>query len=249
MSSHRDFEKQLNNFRKEVSVISSYLYADFSINHAASKSKKILNRLNETPLFWNTVSAALQTAAYIALGRVFDQHKESRYTIDKLLCSAESNIASFQREALAGRKRHDSQNPNPSWLKQYLDEAYYPSQKDFNKLKKKVVHHRAIYIKAIKPARNKYIAHREKTEANDVSALFGRGKVKDLYQLSMFLHQLHGILWQLFYNGKRPVFNRRRYSINAIFRDADGSAAHEYIVKETKQFMQFLEGSKAKKTF
>jgi hypothetical protein len=29
--------------------------------------------LNQAPLFWNTALAALQTAAHIALGRVFDQ--------------------------------------------------------------------------------------------------------------------------------------------------------------------------------
>ncbi len=246
MSTHKDFETQLNHFGKEVDNLSFYVYAEFSINHAASKSRRLLDRLNKTPYFWKTVQASFQTATYITLGRIFDQHKDSLYTIDKLFSSAESNITLFQRDALSERKRRISIFlDNPSRLEKYLAEAYYPNQKDFDKLKKKVLKYRALYGKAFKPARNKYIAHREKQGLTEVSALFGCGKVKELWQLTLFLYQLYQILLKLFLDGQKPQFRPLRYSINSIYPDANSftNSAHELIVYETKKLMNFLENA------
>lgn len=243
-NSHQSFETQLQNFHNEANNVASYVYADFSINHEASKSKRLLHRLNETPTFWLTTSAALQTAAYISLGRIFDKHKDSRYTIDYLIKSAESNIDLFQREALAKRKRH----LDHSLLTRYLDEAYYPNQNDFDLLKKKITTFRSLYEKSFRPARNKYIAHREKQEKEEVAALFGRGKVKDLWKLTTFLLQLHDILWQLYHNGRKPQFFKMPYSISTISRQKKqySSFAHEHIVEETQKLMKFLKNAKSK---
>lgn len=239
MTAHRQFLTQLGNFDNEARNAARYVYADLAIQHAASKSKRLLNHLNETPTFWLTTSAAFQTAAYISLGRIFD--KNSRYNIDQLLCSAESNISLFQREALAERKR-EGQTPDPPWLDEYLDNAYYPGPHDFTRLKVKVEEYRSLYDKAIKPARNKYIAHREKQGHKEVSSLFGRGLVKDLWRLTTFLQQLHEVLWELFHNGRKPRFRPMRYSVAAMFdKPPSGTSAHEDIVRETQKLMQFIE--------
>jgi hypothetical protein len=240
MTKDRQFLTQLKNFDNEARNAALYAYADFAIQHAASKSKRLLNRLNETPTFWLTAFAAFQTATYISLARIFDN--TSAYNVEQLLSSAESNIALFQREALAERKR-EGRNSDPSWLREYLDKAYYPELSDFARLRKKVDEYRTLYDKAIKPARNKYIAHREKQDKEEVSALFGRGKVKDVWPLTIFLQQLHEVLWNLFHNGRKPRFHPMRYSVAAMFdRPPTGSSAHEVIVRETQKLMQFIEG-------
>jgi hypothetical protein len=241
MSAHHQFLTQLKNFDNESRNAARYAYADFAIQHAASKSKRLLNRLNETPTFWLAASAAFQTAAYISLGRIFDNN--SRYNIDQLLCSAESNMSLFQREALAERKR-EGRTSNPSWLLDYLNKAYFPKPSDFSRLRKKVNEYRALYEHSFKPARNKYIAHRERQKHEDVSALFGRGKIKDLWRLTTFLQQLHEALWQLYHNGQKPRFRRMRYSVAAMFKNpANGSSAHEDMVRETQKLMKLLEES------
>lgn len=241
MTTHRQFLTQLKNFNNEARNAARYAYADFAIQHAASKSKRLLSRLNDTPTFWLTASAAFQTAAYISLGRIFDN--DSRYNVEELVSSAESNISLFQREALAERKR-EGQKSDPSWLQEYLDNTYYPKLSDFARLRKKVDEYRSLYEKAIKPARNKYIAHREKQDDQEVSALFGRGKVKDLWRLTMFLQQLHEVLSNLFHNGRKPRFRPMRYSVSAMFdRPPTGTSAHEAIVRETQKLMQFIESS------
>jgi hypothetical protein len=239
MVAHRQFLTQLKNFDSEARNAARYVYADFAIQYAASKSKRLLNRLNDTPTFWLTVSAAFQTAAYISLGRIFDNN--SRYNVYQLLCSAESNISLFQREALAERKRED-QTSDPPWLAEYIDNAYYPNPSDFARLRKRVDEYHELYKKTIKPARNKYIAHREKQDHEEVAALFRRAKVKDLWRLTIFLQQLYEVLWELFHNGRKPRFRQMRYSVAAMFeKPPRGSSAHEAIVRETQKLMQFID--------
>jgi hypothetical protein len=235
---HRQFLTQLSSFENEARNAARYVYADLAIQHAASKSERLLDRLNDTPTFWLSVLAAFQTAAYISLGRIFDN--KSRYNINRLISTAELNIALFTRAALAERKR-EGQATDPPWLTSYLDDAYYPNSSDFSRLKKKVAEHRLLYEKAVKPARDRYIAHRVEHGHEEMASLFGRGKIKDLWRLTMFLQQLHTVLWELFHNGKKPRFRRMRYSVAEMFRRPPvGDTAHEGIVRETQQLMQLL---------
>jgi len=238
MAGHRDFAGQLENFRREAEAVAQYVYADMSVQHAASKSRKLLNRLNRTPGFWLVHGAACQAAAYVALGRVFD--KTSKYNIGALLDAYEASQATFSRSALATRKR-DGQLADPSWLPDYLDRAYYPTKSDAQYLRRRVETYRAIFDRAIKPARNKYLAHRERVGHVPVQALFSRGMVRDIWRLSTFLLALHEALWQLFHNGRKPVLRKVRYSVKTIYdSESQGTSPHEYITGQTKKLLKFL---------
>lgn len=239
MNRHRSFEIQLENFRRESATASQYIYAEMAIQHAASKSKKLLNRLNNTPIFWLSCSAALQSSAYISLGRIFDA--TSNHNIAALLDSMEKNLKLFQREGLASRKRNGSEI-DPPWLSEYLESAYYPTIKDINRLRALVEKYRVIYERAIKPARNKYLAHREKEEHAEVKALFARGTVRELWRLTIFLHQLYGVLWEQLHNGRRPVFRSLRHSVKSIYdASSQRTSPHEHMVADVKKLMQFIE--------
>ena len=98
MTRHRRFEIQLENFRRESATAAQYIYAEMAIQHAASKSKKLLNRLNNTPTFWLSCNTALQSSAYISLGRIFDT--KSNYNVDALLDAMEKNLELFHVKGL-----------------------------------------------------------------------------------------------------------------------------------------------------
>ena len=240
MPGHREFLSQLENFKHEADVAAQYLYSDMAVQHAASKSKKLLGRLNMTPTFWRTHMAGMQVAAYVALGRVFDT--KSRYNIDSLLNAFESSLRDFSREALAARKREDRPT-DPEWLPEYLEKSHYPTKRDVERLRKKVVEYREIYDRAVKPARHKYIAHREKTESAEVQALFAGGKVREHWRLVTFLYSMHEALWQQYANGRKPVLRPIRYSVKAIYDSGEEgrSGPHERIVSETRKLMEFIE--------
>lgn len=236
-----EFQVQLRNFDNEVRNAVRYLYADLAIQHAASQSQRLLHRLNDTPTFWLTTAAALQTAAYISIGRIFD--KDSRYTLEKLLAVAESNLIIFQREALENRKM-DGHSTQPEWLAEYLNNAYYPSMSDFSRLRKRVEIYRRLYLKMVRPARNKYIAHREKVSHEDVADLFRRGTIKELSRLVIFLQQVERVLWELLQNGRKPAFRSMRHELSVIYDQPSREGAHEQIVGEVKKLMSFIENAK-----
>lgn len=241
MTRHHDFQVQLENFSHESGIAAQYIYAEMAIQHAASKSKKLLNKLNNTPTFWIACGAALQSAAYISLGRIFDTN--SKYNVAALLDSMEKNLYLFQREALATRKR-EGRTDDPEWLSQYLQQAYYPTAKDVARLREMVAKYRLVYERAVKPARNKYLAHREKEDRAEVQALFAGATVRELWRLTTFLLQLNEVLWQQLHNGRKPIFRLLRHSVKSIY-DAEhqSSAPHESMVSDVKKLMQFIEHS------
>jgi len=96
----------------------------------------------------------------------------------------------------------------------------------------------------IRPARNKYIAHRERHGQAEMQQLFGRGKLRELWRLTTFLLQLNEALWELLHNGRKPQFRPMRYSIRSIY-DSKGSqnSPHEYIVHDVKKLMQLIQSA------
>lgn len=242
MKSQDDFLIQLNNFDHESSVAARYMYAEMAIQHAASKSKKLLNRLNNTPTFWITCGASFQSSAYITIARIFD--KGSKYNIDKLLDSMEQNLHLFQRNALANRKR-DGKTEDPDWLENYLKSAHFPKSNDVVRLRKMVKKYRDIYNRTIMLVRHNYLAHRGIVDQVEVQKLYASGKIRELWRLTTFLLQLNNLLWEQYHNGRKPVFRSLRHSVKSIY-DAkhQGSSPSESIVSDVKKLMQFIEFAK-----
>lgn len=240
MARNSQFILQLKNFRHETAIAAWYLYAGMAVQHAASKSEKLLSRLNDTPMFWQVHMAATQTAAYVTLGRIIDT--KSKYNIDALLNSFEQDLQLFSREALEKRKSEGSL-ARPDWLDEYLDRAHYPNSGDIARLRAHVMRHREFYDRAVKPVRHKYLAHREKDEQAEVQELYGRGKVKETWKTVTFLLALHEALSQQYMNGRKPLLKPLRYSVKTIFEKTDDrTGPHEAIVKETRRLMERLRG-------
>lgn len=240
MQADLSFERQLANLRHESTAIAYYVYAEATIEHAASKSKKLLSRLNQTPTFWRTTSSALQASAYIAIARVFDA-KNSRYNVFALLDAMEQELSIFGREGLTQRKI--SGQPSPPWLPAYLDKAYYPTKSDVDRLRRYVDVYCRLNQKALLPARHTYLAHRSVQDSHSVQALFGRGTVKQLWRMATFLLRLDNALWELLHNGRKPILHPAPYAIQGLFESPNNhsSSRHARIVHETKLLMEMLE--------
>src|SRR5208337_4560616 len=124
------FEHELEVFRKEAEAGIQFLYAYFAVHAVAADHKSVYNLLNRAPLFWNTAPGALQTAAFMALGRVFDHN--SPHNLSVLLRMAQEHVEIFSKEAL--RRRKQGTNPDrPNWLDNYMKDVYEPTTKDFRR--------------------------------------------------------------------------------------------------------------------
>jgi hypothetical protein len=113
ISADAQFERELEIFRTESEGAAQFFYAYLAIHAAAGAKRPVYRLLNTAPLFWNTILGGLQTAAFVALGRVFDQ--KSTHNVGKLVQLAYDNPQMFSKAALARRKQGSSATP-PQWL-------------------------------------------------------------------------------------------------------------------------------------
>ena len=235
-----EFENKLEVFRREAESAIQFFYAWRTVNEVASKDKRVVAALNKAPLFWNTSLGALQTTAFIALGRVFDQ-KQYTYNINRLLRIGQSNPEVFSLNALAGRKRRESSNAN-EWLDEFLVNAYVPNPEDFRRLRKHVAARRKIYEESFRPIRHQVFAHKQVADESETYAMFSNAKIAEIQKLMVFLRRLHKALWELFFNGRKPVLRPARYSVTQMLAQpsAKGRSLQERLTRETEVFLKSI---------
>jgi hypothetical protein len=232
------FEHELEVFRKEAEAGIQFLYAYLAVHAVAADHKSVYQLLNQAPLFWNTNLGALQTAAFMALGRVFDQ--KSAHNLDVLIRMAQNHLEIFSKTALGRRKQGTDPAP-PEWLDDFLRNAYEPTPEDFRRLRAQIRRWRKIYESNYRDIRRKLFAHKGMSEQAQIDALVEKTNVKELQRMSVFLGSFHDALWQLFYNGRKPVLRPRPYSLDRMRHNPlpPGwiKTVQERIVHEVQQFL------------
>jgi AbiU2 len=240
------FEHELEVFRTEAETAAQFFYAYLAIHAAAGAATSIYRLLNTAPLFWNTILGGLQTAAFVALGRIFDQ--DSAHNVGRLLRIAQENPQLFSKAALAKRKQGADKTP-PDWLSDYLRHTYEPKPADFRRLRGYVSKQRKLYLNKYQPLRHQVFAHRGLSDAADISALFAKTNIREMQRMLTFLMSFYEAMWQLFVNGHRPVLRPRRYSVarmrERIAKSDRGRSAHERLVHEAERFLQAASGKVA----
>ncbi|MDE2341955.1 MAG: hypothetical protein KGL63_00955 [Betaproteobacteria bacterium] len=228
MTISQEFEHELDVFRKEAEGSAQFFYAYLTLHAVAGEERQVYRALNRTPLFWNTNLAALQAATIISLGRIFDQ--QSPHNIDQLLKLAQDNPQLFSKASLGIRKQGTASAP-PKWLDEYLAAVYEPTKDDFRRLRGHVKKKRRVYESNYRDLRRKVFAHLEITERSKVDALFHKTNIRELQRMFAFLGAFHEALWQLFFNGRKPLLRPQRYSIARI-RDLPSPATRRQSVQE-----------------
>jgi hypothetical protein len=248
LSVEEQFERELEIFRTEAETAAQFFYAFLAIHASAGARKPVYRLLNTAPLFWNTVLGGLQTAAFVALGRVFDQN--SAHNLDRLLKLAQDNPQIFSRAALAQRKQGSASTP-PVWLADYMKRVYVPKPSDFRRLRGYVSKQRKIYIDKYRPLRHQVFAHKGLSDAAVVSALFAKTNIREMQQMLVFLMSFYNALWRLFYNGHRPVLHPQRYSVARMraraAKSPKGGSVHERLVYEAERFLRAASASPRKR--
>ncbi len=234
-----DFSNELELFRTEAESAIQFYFAWEAIHTVAAKDPKVSLLLNQAPLFWNTSLGALQTSTLVTLGRLFDPDPKN-HSVTRLLSIAHSNLGMFSKEALAARRRKNSKDAD-TWLPEYLKTVYEPLSDDFRRLKRYVNVRRRIYEEKYRPLRHMVFAHRGASNKSEVDALFASTNRKELRQLLVFLRRLHEALWQLYFNGKKPVLRPARHSVRRMLDipspNSKQSTLQEHLVQEINSFL------------
>lgn len=234
-----DFAKELELFRTEAESALQFFYAWDATHAVAGASSRVRQLLNEAPLFWNTSLGALQASALVALGRIFDPDQKNR-SVTRLLVEAHSDLSIFSKEALAERKRAQNTSAD-DWLPEYLKTVHVPTGQDFRRLKHHVSMRRKIYEEKYKPLRHKVFAHRAVATRDEVADLFAKTNIRELQLLLVFLRRLHHALWELYFNGRKPVLLPSRFSVQRMldvpFPNPNRGTLQERLVHEVRTFL------------
>lgn len=211
----RAFEAELEVYRTEVEAGLQFLYAYLGLHAVLANDPSTLRSVNKTPLLWKTIDGALHGSAFIALGRIFDQASE--HNVDRLLGLARRRLDIFSRERLGERKKRGSDNAD-AWLPAYLTSVYEPTPDDFREAKRRIDAHREIFNCIYRPIRNQIFAHKALVDASEVQALYEKTNINELAGILTFLHRLHEVLWQLFFNGNAPDWTYAIADVSALIK-------------------------------
>ena len=96
------FGEELGIFRTEDETAQQPFFAYLSARELAASNHDVLEAMN-TPLFWLTTYHAMLLAAFVGLGRVFDQ--QPGHNIDRLMVVNSKDLTVFSTSALAKRKQ------------------------------------------------------------------------------------------------------------------------------------------------
>jgi hypothetical protein len=232
------FERELELFRKECEGAAQFFFGYLAIHEVAKRREAVLRLLNRNAMFWNTATGAMQTAALIAVGRVFDQ--ASPHNIDRLLKLGQDSPSIFSRFSL-GRRKQAGASEAPWWLDDYLERAYVPGPSDFRRLRIHVKKRRRIYEANYRDLRHKVYAHRVVADESEVEPIVAKTSIRELERLLLFLLRFYESMWNLFMNGSKPTLRRLRYSVNAEGRlslpRTSPSGVHRRMVREAEQVL------------
>jgi ABC-type transport system involved in cytochrome c biogenesis permease component len=78
-----EFEIELEIFRREEESAQQFFFAYLSVRAAALSDPNVLRTINLNPLFWITAHHSMLLAAFLALGRIFDQN--FKHNIDRVM--------------------------------------------------------------------------------------------------------------------------------------------------------------------
>lgn len=182
-------------------TLASY-YTEKEINDYASTNAAAFIEMNANPHFWVVTTHALQTTFMITLGRIFDLDPRS-HSIHKLLSETVAHPEYFSKTALARRKRAIA-GSEPTWLNEYLEEAWEPNVAGLEKLRAALAPSQEKYDMAFKPIRHKLFAHQDIMDRASIQTLIGKGLITDLEKILYDVHDVLSCIAQLANNGEEP---------------------------------------------
>jgi len=218
-----EFEEALQAFDNDVDVAIQCFYTWQTVHAAARKSRKVYDLLNRNAAFWVLALGSIQANSLVALGRVFDTDKRT-HNVSRLLKLAEGDPAIFSKAAVRRRKNKDLANAS-HLIDDFMNSVEEPRVLDFKRLRSFVDARRKVYERCYKQLRDKFYAHKDRT---DISGFVAKTNTLELGRLISDLRELHGALWHWFRNGRRPRLSPL------------GHSAGKQITRDTLKFLKSL---------
>jgi hypothetical protein len=199
MLQETEFACKLEIFRREEEEAQQHFFCWLAIRDLAARNANVLGVMNATPSFWLITERALLHAAFVSLGRVFDQ--KSEHNLDRLMNVAGGDLSIFSKAALLERK--EAANISKQQAAAFVRNTHQLTRADIKILKGQIGAKRGIYA-GYREIRNRVFAHNGVADRAQVNKLFAKTNINEMKDIFGFLHALHVALDQLFLNGRKP---------------------------------------------
>ncbi|KND49254.1 MAG: hypothetical protein AB203_02565 [Parcubacteria bacterium C7867-008] len=212
--------------------------------------KGVLEAMDRTPTFWNTVLSSLQHSTFITLGRIFGT---GRHDFNKLLRSIQDNKVMFTKAAFSERwENNPDKGQLGNYLQTYLKHVYEPSQQDFDDLVAHFQKQRDQYESIYRDIRH-HFGHRLYIRNEEIEKLFNAVNIVELEKFCVNLEALWDALWNQYHNGRGPMLplKRKRYSTRNILKGKTSPyktpPSNAQYIYEAQTALKMLEKGKPKK--
>ena len=196
------FERLRAALERDSRTCAAYAYTELAFHNIAGLDGELRERVNEHAAFWNTVLGGLQTAAFIVLGKIYDDDRQSDGALH-LIRFAEDYRGIFSRKELEARKVKVGLSATDAHA--YASEAFEPRAGAFKPLRDAFDEHRALYVAKAKPIRHQVFAHAGRIAREERDALFSDLFVRELERLVVFPLRLASAFFRLYHDGIEPV--------------------------------------------
>jgi hypothetical protein len=234
------FEERLKALHRDSMESAIFAYTQFALDYEASNFE-ILDRLNQHPGFWNGLAGALQTAAFIALGRIFDDDKGT-HSAQALLNFAEEHPGIFRKAALEARKRKAGAPPDVA--RERAAEAYELRRGALMPIREEFRKRQEFYRQKVAPIRHKVFAHAAMLDREEREKLFTDLFRRPLEDLVVFSLRLHRALSKLYHDGREPVLDDAPSNIGDVMKALPAPRTttweHLHTARDTAAFLEWL---------
>jgi hypothetical protein len=194
----QQFEAHLKALAGDANSACIFVYTELTLHHFFGADYDLRDRVNPHAGFWNGVLAALQSAGFMAIGRMYDEDAGA-HTIKTLLDFTKTYKGVFRPSALEERRIHGGMPPEAA--KEFAKGTFALAAEDLDQIYAEYDVHRRLYKEKIEPIRHNVFAHAGRMTKNDRDALFTKLFVRKLEEIVVFPLRVHRALFGLYHNG------------------------------------------------
>jgi len=192
--------------------------------------------------FWKGVLHAHLSAAFTAMGRLYETEGDGRTLAALIAFSIKHRAALFGRDALRRRKLHSGLSKKDA--DEFVSRIVEVEGKDFRAIQKEVARGRDLYNQKARPIRNDVFAHAGNLDFSQSGILFANMPVHEFELLSLVPLRVEESLYQCFLNGGVPVLEDPPWQIGDVMANLpgkqNGAWHHLHIAEDVKKLLEWM---------
>jgi hypothetical protein len=244
IAAQQEFEAGLAALDRDSRESALYLYTFSAIYFVSDADHALLDRLNLHAAFWTSILAALQGSTFVALGRFFDERKDT-HSAKGLLNFAEKSSGIFSRAALEARKVRAGLAPEAA--KEFAAAAYELRPGGLAALQQELKDRRRFFEEKVKPIRHDVFAHAGKITKAERDRLFVTMPMRSLEDLVVYTLRLYNALFYLYHDGREPILGDAPSNIAQVMERLPDQFTttwpHLHAAKDAATFLGWIKGT------